>query len=104
MGDSLSLECSYVVPHAVPYAPYALHWAGVGHVLGGSAGCGRLKAPHIALPGYHNDSQELKVSRVASDSLQNFRLNLGFLVWTSRFRFSSSGFRAPLFENHPLNT
>ena len=29
----------------------------IGLVLGGLAGRGRLKAPHIALPGYHNDSQ-----------------------------------------------
>lgn len=76
MGDSLSLECSDAVSCApAPYAPYALHWAGIG----GLAGRGRLKAPHIALPGYHNDSQELKVLRVPSESLRNFRLSIALL-------------------------
>lgn len=77
MGDSLSLECSYAVSCArcavCPRMP------SVGRVLGGLAGCGRLKAPHIALPGYHNDSQELKVLRVTRESLRNFHLSLTFL-------------------------
>ena len=51
MGDSLSLEFSY----AVSCAPCAV-CPSLGGQLGGLAGRGRLKAPHIALPGYHNDS------------------------------------------------
>ena len=64
MGDSLSLECYYAVSCA--RCAVALRCAvarrspslggQLGGQLGGLAGRGRLKAPHIALPGYHNDS------------------------------------------------
>ena len=60
MGDSLSLECYYAVSCA--HCAVALRCAvarrspSLGGQLGGLAGRGRLKAPHIALPGYHNDS------------------------------------------------
>lgn len=55
MGDSLSLECLYAVSRAYYSVPPAVLvarlWAGQ------RVGSRRLKAPHIALPGYHNDSQ-----------------------------------------------
>ncbi len=60
MGVFLSLECLYAVSRArcsvrplfrAPAVLVARLWAGQ------RVGSRRLKAPHIALPGYHNDSQ-----------------------------------------------
>ena len=55
MGVSLSLECSYAVSRAYCFARLLFRARIVGRSVGRVSG--RLKAPHIALPGYRNDSQ-----------------------------------------------
>lgn len=94
MGGSLSLECSDAVSCArCAVYPVCPSLGGVGWCW---AGCGRLKAPHIALPGYHNDSQELKVLRVTRESLRNFRLSIAVL-----HHHSGAGFPAQVSAHTP---